>query len=1111
MGALFVHDWDGYVFEQSVRDFWDGYSPYTVAEEAPFYTFLNVQDPHPQWYAYPPLPLLAMSVTFLPEHFLDLPPLAERVLLKAPMILGTLFLAVGAGLWTRQLGKTEATRIRVERLLLFNPFVILVGPMWGMTDPALVALFLFGALKFEQGRPYQAGVYFALSALIKPFPILLALPLVAYYVHSRGWKSVGRVIAAGLPVGAAVCLPFLLTNPDSFLNQVIGVHLQRQPQGLTIWSVTGLNQLSPQVVGAASITLVSVALLLLSFIAPRLEGKTAPLVLLLASSVQLLFWNRVVNEQYLILVVAPLLLLHGAGVLEDRLSRVAARAAPLLFGAITILQGFHFLTFVPPDVALRTFHKPVDVVAYETRQFFNWGFENPFPDYTPAIFVSLVLLVIAAVSIRHLARSLRPRGLEAFRTVLPSGTTVSAFGCLAIVLLGFTPLVTPAPLAAAQEPVMQPTDQPLVGAFYYLWWNNAAHDPGTKYGNWLEASQFPELGYYTNTRGVIRAHAQMMRENGIDVAIVSYHSEEKERYAVFQEEAARRGLLVAPLMELNQIYDRLENKPLNWSQQPVNYASYRLTNATRTAITQFVLELEPLLKSPASYRVHGRPVIFFYDSYVSAVGYGADEKKALASALLGLGRTTPQLRTYFNDSKLEPRVDDVLRHFPPLYNRSFYLGDKTPVRVGNTSYTVNQSALWRQAHLELHKQFWNDLRGALEERLGPVFLVSGDAFNDRAGFEAGIIKSLEDLEVFDGSFIYSPSFTWGVQPRDNSTFEQNFRLWEDRNLWLTSFANGLQRFSAFGVAPSYDDTVNRRATGFVIPAEHDNVFTYDRSWDSTLANPPSLVVLATFNEFFEGSSVEPDQKYGAKFLNETLAYRTRLADRLQATQNEPPVVVLAHERASRLNPRYSEMDNPHWWGLRLISAAARTYPGSTTLAVDGLEPTVRPDIAVPRMVLVDGGRDDYDDASLSQSVLQRIGQWDNDSVPTIFVGRELAPKLRDHVPADCQQHAQVVPDAHRPGLIQEELVDGDRLLAGHGAESGAVFLQRGGQLWRVGERCASHPNVAFVTVKPWGPTHSWEATAQTDPACLQVLVTAFYPNLLPDPARPMTECTARAP
>lgn len=1121
LSALFIHDWDGYVFETTVRDFYEGRDPYSVANEAPYYTFLNPRDAHPQWYAYPPLLLLSMATTFAPEIVFDFSPPIERALLKLPMTIGTLALAVVAGLWVRHLGHDEATKARIERLFLFNPFLILVGPLWGMTDPALMALFLLGLVRFDQARYGEAGVHFALSALVKPFPMVLGLPLLSYYLCRVGWRPMARAVAAGTPVVLVACLPFVALAPRAFWSQVIGTHLIRVPQGLTLWTVDPFTRLPAGLIVVLSIVLLAASLLALSLVAPRFRTPFAPLFLVLGASMAVLFWNRVVNEQYLVLAVAPLLLLYGLGAFGTPTARRVVFATPLVFTAITLIQGFHFITFVPPDVALRVFGHPVDVVARDVGRSFDWGIE--LPPYTLAFLAVVALAAAAVVVLRQSLRHVSPPNWRwtgtKFSVPARSAHAVSTFGVVAVVAIGFLPFASPATVGPLTEELVVgslPSD-PRVGAFYYLWWNNPAHDPwlDQPYGNWWEASQFPELGYYTQTRGTARLHAQMMKENGIDAAVVSYHTRELERYVTFQEEAAREGVLVAPLIELNQIYDQPENRPeVCWESnetgalecRPTLEASYRLTGPTRDAVRDYVLELKHALSLPNQYRIDGRAVIFFYDSYVSGFGHQHQERIALAEALLDL-KTIEELRTVFNDAALEPTVESLLHKYPPYRNDTFYNEynfDNHNGTIPNLpSRTLNLAAPWREAHFHLNERWWDQLREALEHELGPVFLVSGDAWNEQAGFYAGIVKDIENLHVFDGSFIYSPSFTWGVQPRDpeNVRYDEYFALWTYRNLWLTTFANGLGSYSSFGVAPAYDDVPKRPTIGFRIPPEHNGTSTYDRSWEATLDAPPSLAILATFNEFFEGSSVEPSLEYGDRFLNDTLAYGHRLAGLDRPNER---VWVLAHERASRTHLGYSEMDRPHFWGLHLVVAAGDTYTGAALRAVDGLEEAPLASDPAPTLLLLDGGREDY---ALSSNVARQIKAWVDAGTPTVIIGREVAPAIRALIPARCAQEGPVTLGLVVPGEEATEMANAshddqlnrrDRLWS----TDGVLYLDRAefGSQIAVGKRCTEAPNVAFVNLKPWLPvSQDSSAEAWSAPVCLEAVVSAFFPLHVPQP------------
>ncbi len=1074
LAALFVHDWDGYVFATAVKGLWHGHTPYSVAGKDPWYGYLNVADEHVQWYAYPPLPLLLMAATYWPSVLLPLPAFIDRVLLKAPMIAGTLLLAYVAGQWARRLDADPATVDKIERRFLANPFLILVGAVWGMTDTLLMALYLGGLLLAADGRRALGGALIGTSILVKPFPLLLLLPLAPYLIGRDGWKPTLRLAAWTGGTVAAVCLPFAIASPRGFWRQAVGAHLARDPQGLTVWSLWPLDQLSTTAISIASLAVMAAGLLLVGAAAVRLRGKGTTLVLTLAAAIAVLVANRVVNEQYLVLVVAPMLVLDVAHRL-DRFGHAMARWTSALFAAAIILVGFHFLTFIPADIATPLFWGyPTDLIAFQMRRFMPGVWPALFEAF--AIAVPLTILALGVLAYRLVRERLAASPLPPPSARRSLGPTAAA--CLMLTILGLVPLLGS---TNAQAPAFEPAfEQPRVAAFHYLWWQNPAHDPDVLYGNWPIVSQHPELGYYTSTRGVARVHAQQMVANGIDTAIVSYHRGELERYRVFQEEASDAGLWVTPLIELNQVYDQADHDPVDETGAEVRGATYRLDDGTRHAIAAFVLDLRDQLDEPSTLRLDGRPVVMFYDSYVSSMGFADEDRRNLAATLLDVV-PIEELRAAFEDPDMPATVDGVLRHHPTI-------------RTG--FYDPGSAALWRRAHLEEHKRFWVALRAELEAELGPLYLVSGDALNERAGFDAGTVKALVGLEVFDASFIYSPSFTWGNQPK--APFNDTFALWEDRNHWLTSFARTAGAGSSFGIAPAYDDTVNR-PRGFVIPAfpfgEGGPSF-YDLSWASARAEPPTLPAVATFNEFFEGSSIEPSAEYGDRFLRQTADERARLERNMTGVRD---VAVVLHERSSRTSLEYSETDLSHFWGLDLLAAAPRSVPGSRVSAVDALEPAVRGTPA-PDLLLVEGGRGPF---PLSSSVAQAVASWAN-GTPTLVFGPDVAGSLRFALRPEegCLDGLDVVPD---PVTLEQ----GDVLAAGNGS----VTLQRGGHTYNVGAAC--EPGLrAGMTAKPWVATN---ATSQTwggaydalNARCLAVALKGLMPAFAAADAP--TSCTVPAP
>ncbi len=95
------------------------------------------------------------------------------------------------------------------------------------------------------------------------------------------------------------------------------------------------------------------------------------------------------------------------------------------------------------------------------------------------------------------------------------------------------------------------------------------------------------------------------------------------------------------------------------------------------------------------------------------------------------------------------------------------------------------------------------------------------------------------LNVFDGIHLFSAGY-WGIQ-------------------------NGL---------PGYNDTLIPGRTGtYIVP--RNNGATYGISWSAAIASNPDWITITSFNEWFEGSMIEPSVHYGNQYLNLTSQYAKR--------------------------------------------------------------------------------------------------------------------------------------------------------------------------------------------------------------------------------------------
>jgi uncharacterized protein YraI len=117
------------------------------------------------------------------------------------------------------------------------------------------------------------------------------------------------------------------------------------------------------------------------------------------------------------------------------------------------------------------------------------------------------------------------------------------------------------------------------------------------------------------------------------------------------------------------------------------------------------------------------------------------------------------------------------------------------------------------------------------------------------------------LAVFDGHHLYSN--TWNP-PADLNATNQKFasRVAAARDTF------GAPKLWVATVMPGYDDVKVRG--GFARDREGGNYFA--QSWSAAIASNPSWIVINSFNEWPEGSYIEPSVAYGDHFLNLSATY-----------------------------------------------------------------------------------------------------------------------------------------------------------------------------------------------------------------------------------------------
>lgn len=121
------------------------------------------------------------------------------------------------------------------------------------------------------------------------------------------------------------------------------------------------------------------------------------------------------------------------------------------------------------------------------------------------------------------------------------------------------------------------------------------------------------------------------------------------------------------------------------------------------------------------------------------------------------------------------------------------------------------------------------------------------------------------LAVFDGHHLYSN--TWNP-PADLTATNQKFA----NQVAAARSQQGAYKFWVATVMPGYDD-VRIRGGGFARGREGGAYF--ERAWQAAMTSQANWIVINSFNEWPEGTYIEPSQAYGSHFLGLSAAWSQR--------------------------------------------------------------------------------------------------------------------------------------------------------------------------------------------------------------------------------------------
>ncbi len=198
---------------------------------------------------------------------------------------------------------------------------------------------------------------------------------------------------------------------------------------------------------------------------------------------------------------------------------------------------------------------------------------------------------------------------------------------------------------------------------------------------------------------------------------------------------------------------------------------------------------------------------------------------------------------------------------------------------------------------------WRDIRDQVDPNRQAVWIAEG--------------VDLKYQAVFDGHHLYSIAWPNRIPP------SQTLPTWGDR-VRRYNRQHGTDKLWVATVMPGYDDRRARPGSGFAQPRQGGAY--YRRAWQAAIASHPQWIVINSFNEWPEGSYIEPGQAYGDLYLNLTAEWsaqfkRTAAAPAASAAKpkptSRPPAPTRTPTPTPRPTPRLPDtLLNDRWFALQ---------------------------------------------------------------------------------------------------------------------------------------------------------------------------------------------------
>jgi glycoprotein endo-alpha-1,2-mannosidase len=281
---------------------------------------------------------------------------------------------------------------------------------------------------------------------------------------------------------------------------------------------------------------------------------------------------------------------------------------------------------------------------------------------------------------------------------------------------------------------------------------------------------------------------------------------------------------------------------------------------------------------------------------VSWWGHGHYTDRAMGVILEACRRRSMRACIYY-ETVPAPRTpataaDDIVRVLEKYGRHPGYL------RVGSKPVVF----VYGRALQEMGLIEWRAAIEAINSRCDGGAVVVGDKF----GYGAA--------RVFDGLHTYNTAgMLRGMEPVAARKWAGGtYRSWVE-------LADRAGRISTLTLIPGYDDTKIRKP-GLAVERYEGQLYT--AQWEEAVEADPHWILITSFNEWHEGSEVEPSLEYGQQYLDLTAEFARRFKGRARAVRAGDGNAAFSEQERARLQRklrglRIGVLPNPDsmafWW------------------------------------------------------------------------------------------------------------------------------------------------------------------------------------------------------